>query len=1184
MGQPDILALTVDKNDVLCFGGNTGEIILNPSGGTRPYSFSIDNKITFVNENDLNNLVLEGLIAGAYDVWLRDANGCEIVTPIPIELSQPTEIIISEILVEPATTVGGTNGSIDIDAEGGTGTLSYNWSRAGDATFTNTSQDIVNLSAGVYTVTVTDANNCSNSLDIEVLEPQPMLVDVEVSIPVLCYGDELGELYAVVSGGFPIQSTPSDFEYRWYLIEGVNETLLNTDLTLDRLSDIPAGTYRVVARDNQGTEAEATIVLTQPDELIVTLDDAVNINCHGEFTGSINITVTGGPIDQNTGDYFPYSFRWSKIEDSSFESLVEDPQNLSSGTYELVVIDENLCTTSLSEPVILTQPDAPLEITNITTTNLSGYETGNGSIAIDVSGGTQPYTYQWTNTDDTAFSAATEDIENLSIGNYELSITDALGCSVTLQQEITQPDQLLAQITPLSPDQSIQCYGEETLVPLEVIVTGGVGQYSYQWYEINTPADILYTGPFTETLPAGSYEVLVVDENNNQVIASYEVVEPSELTIEETVTDIVCYNELTGEIDITVTGGVPPYQYNWSNGELTEDLSGLRAGTYIITVIDANLCLTSKEIEVQQPNELLVSINRQYPSSSDATDGRIEAIVSGGVPPYRYDWFDDQGVLLPFTSNILNNVGAEKYGLTIYDSNNCQLILDDIDLYEPPVLEVVIEQRSVISCNGNENTGSLVAIVSGGVPFNSAARYEFQWYNAVTNLPIAGQNQILTGIGAGLYVVEVTDAIGTVVRSDIFSLQEPEILEIALDPDYINCGDSTDWTINSIVTGGTPPYRYRWNTGSTSNNISNVVAGTYELVVIDARGCRAENQITVIAPEPLMSSFSTTIPTCYGGCDGTIDIDVFGGTPPYSYNWSNDMGTEDLIDVCAGEYTVLITDSKGCQRTDTIVINNPDQIIFDLGEDITLCVDQTITIDATINDDMATYLWSSSNGFTSTEPIVELSNIGVYEVQVTDRKGCIVSDAISVDRSTEPINAEFIASTQVFAGEQFVVVNISDPIPDNAVWELPDGAELIFMDNNYAELIINEPGDYDISLWIDRGLCSDVATKRVSVIEREFDNDSDSNPSEEDIAKFEYSIYPNPTPNGQFSVDINLSKILPVSIKIFNMVNNNLVAHDRMEGRNTYVIDYSLSALPSGIYFILIETQGQSQVRKLVIQ
>ena len=101
---------------------------------------------------------------------------------------------------------------------------------------------------------------------------------------------------------------------------------------------------------------------------------------------------------------------------------------------------------------------------------------------------------------------------------------------------------------------------------------------------------------------------------------------------------------------------------------------------------------------------------------------------------------------------------------------------------------------------------------------------------------------------------------------------------------------------------------------------------------------------------------------------------------------------------------------------------------------------------------------------------------------------------------------------------------------------------------------------------------------------REQKNNSDSNPSEEDIAKFEYSIYPNPTPNGQFSVDINLSKILPVSIKIFNMVNNNLVAHDRMEGRNAYVIDYSLSALPSGIYFILIETQGQSQVRKLVIQ
>ncbi|RZS90611.1 T9SS type A sorting domain-containing protein, partial [Aquimarina brevivitae] len=915
-----------------------------------------------------------------------------------------------------------------------------------------------------------------------------------------------------------------------------------------------------------------------------TLASTIDINCYGEATGAIQVNVTGGPIDPNTGTYYPYTYRWSRQDDPSFVADTEDLENLPAGTYELVVIDENLCTTPLSEPVVLTQPEAPLSITNVVATNLTGYQTANGSITLDVEGGTPPYSYQWRNTEDASFSATTQDIENLSIGAYELVVTDAAGCTTNISRQLTQPEELIASIIPLTEAQQIQCYGEQTLVPLQVTVSGGVRGYSYQWYEQNDPESILYTSYITETLMVGTYVVIVTDANGNQAQSSYVVEEPAALEMTESVTDILCYNEPEGAIDITVSGGVPPYQYYWSNGENTEDLDQLRAGDYSITVVDANLCSLTRTITITQQPALFVSIDRQYPSSSSVRDGVIEATVTGGVPPYQYQWFDTQGEPLATTTSILYNVGSEQYGLVVTDTNGCELVIADIDLYEPPALEVSIEAQSVIACNGNTNTGSLRAIVSGGVPFNSSIGYEYQWYDAQTNTPLASQSAQLSGIGVGLYVVAVTDAVGTTVRSAIFSFQEPEALSIAFTTDYINCGDGADWTIEALVTGGTAPYQYRWSTGEITHSLAEVVAGSYQVIVTDARGCSTEGEVAITVPEPLGLSYRTTIPTCYEGCDGQIDIEIQGGAPPYSYQWSTGDTSQDLTNSCAGEYTVVVTDAKGCQLTDTITLANPAPIALELGEDITLCAAQSVTLDATVADGVS-YSWTSTNGFTSTNAVIEVATAGIYEVTVVASNGCSASDTIFIDTTTDAIQADFIASTQVFAGEQFVVVNISEPQPDWVVWELPEAATQVYQDDNYAEMVIHEPGEYEVSLYIESGLCTDIQTKRIVVVEREFDpDDNNSNPDTTPDIKVDYSIYPNPTSDGRFSIDVTLPLVLPVSVKIFTMINNRQVASSREQGRDQYVMDYDLSGLPSGIYFILLETQGHSQVRKLMIE
>ncbi|MEW7290667.1 T9SS type A sorting domain-containing protein [Aquimarina sp. 2304DJ70-9] len=1184
----DPLSLSVSKSNVSCFDGNDGKIILNPQGGTRPYSFSIDNKLNYISENDLTNLTIEGLVDGTYEVWLRDNGNREITIPETITIEEPIKITITQAAaLEHVTTIGGTDGSITIDVMGGTGNKTFLWTKLNDPTFNRTTKDIDNLSFGVYTVVVKDENDCIVDATYEVKEPLPMKVVISETVPILCYDDALGELLATVTGGYPIDSSPSDFEYRWYQIENTIETPINTDLTLDHIENLSAGTYKVVTNDSKGASAEKIFNLLQPDDLVVTLTSApIDVKCRGEATGVIDITVVGGPKDEDTGEYLPYTFSWTKVGDPTFKATTEDLQNITAGTYEVVVIDDNLCTTSLSQAVVIEQPDAILEIYDVNPVNLTGFQTQNGSISLEVRGGTPPYNYSWTDLDNPLYTASNQDINQLSIGRYRLIVTDKNDCTTSITQEITEPNQLIVTIQPISVDNSIQCFGEQTLVPLITNTVGGVGAYTYEWFEESDLNTVIFTTSETTTVNVGTYVVVVTDENGNKDDDTYEVTEPDKLDIGENVTHLLCRGDDNGRIDITVMGGVEPYSFSWSNGETIEDLSSLRAGNYTIIVTDANDCTFEKEIEVEQPPGLFINgdIIRVYPSSNGARDGRITVNIGGGTPPYDYEWRDFNGVVQPSTTNVLDNIGAEKYALTVTDANDCTLEIDDVDLFEPPALEVTIEQVNVISCFGT-STGSLSAIVVGGVPFNSSKQYNYQWFDADTNTITGGDSFLLEGIAAGNYYVVVTDAVSKSVPSEVFDLNQPLALELELSADFINCGDAADWTITPQINGGTAPYRYVWNNGKTSDRLENVVAGTYSLEIIDARGCRASDQITVSPPDALIVRESLNIPTCYGGCDGAIFLETEGGTPPYTYQWSNGSTTKDLNTICSGTYVATITDIKGCQIKKKIVLNDPEEFIVDLGEDITLCKDQTAILDATVDDPNATYLWTTTNGFSSTSSSIEVKDSNVYEVLVIDSKGCEARDNIFVDTTSDVISANFIASTQVFSGEEFVIVDNSDPVPESIDWIFPKEATVTYEDEHYAELIFDIPGEYEITLQTNIGLCSALTTKKVIVLDKEFEGTEGEDGSVEEIQSFiEYKVYPNPNTGGKFKVDVDLSKVQSINLKVFNMINNALIDSRKGEGGKTYSFDYDMSSLASGIYFILLETSSASQVRKLVIE
>ncbi|UZO79831.1 hypothetical protein NBT05_12815 [Aquimarina sp. ERC-38] len=1179
--QPDQLGFTIAGKDVLCYDGSDGEIHINATGGTLPYYYSIDNKQTYTSFNLTADHHLTNLIAGTYEVWLKDANDCEPDSSQTIEINQPGEVRITLDTLFDVTRRGTNDGFIEVSITGVDGPYTVEWTRAEDPSFLETSEDLKDVYFGTYTLSILDQKNCGFTQTYTVREPLPMQVALTIETPVLCYGDQLGELLANVTGGFPIESTPEDFSYQWFQLEGANEIALNTDTSLYTLSNLPAGWYKLIATDAKGVVAENTIEITQPDDLIVTLMDTTNVLCYGEATGSIKILVEGGPKNPQTNTYLPYTYQWTKEEDPGYTATTANLDNITAGTYNLLIFDDNLCTTTLKD-IVIDQPKAPLEVTNVVATNLTGFQTGNGSISMEVIGGTPPYTYQWTNADDASYQASTLNIQNLSIGNYTLVVTDTANCSLTFKQQITEPDKLISTINPLTIAESVQCHGGNTIQPLVTRTTGGFGAYSYAWYEQGDLSTILYTGADTPVVPAGTYKVIVTDENGNIAEDVYRVEEPDALEITEKVTHLKCNNDTDGRIDVTVSGGVAPYTYVWSNGTIQEDLDNLRAGSYTLRIKDANGCILSKVIEVVQPGALFANITRTYPSSKGANDGNIHIEMIGGTPPFTYNWKMSNGSSLTESGNILNNTSAGKYAVTITDVNNCMLVIDDVDLFEPPALEVTVAQNNVISCFGNTTTGSLIAVVEGGVPYNAIKQFEYQWYDATTNVFLGSDAAVLSNISAGDYYVRVTDAVGTSATSKVFTITEPEELVVTIDTDFINCGDQEDWHLIPIVQGGTPPYKYQWNTGDTKVELYNRLAGTYKVDLIDQRGCTATTQVTLVPPPNLQASHTFTIPTCYQGCDASIDLEVIGGTPPYQYNWSNQTKRKNLTEVCVGTYSVTVTDFKGCQMDYTIEIPNQEPIVVDLGEDVTLCKDQFEKLDASIADTKATYQWTATNGFTATTAQIEVDKSGTYTVIATNSNGCTATDTIEIQTTTNEIYTNFIANSQVYVDEVFVLVDISEPNPDTLLWEFPLEADVLYQDNDYAELSFDRPGEYEVSIQTSFGLCTEVHSKTIFVVEKEFGpNTEETNLPEEQI---EFMMYPNPTLDGKFTVAIELPYRQAVSCKMYGIANNTLLAVQKGTDKNKYEFKFDMDHLPSGTYFMLFETSSGSQVHKLILE
>jgi len=683
-----------------------------------------------------------------------------------------------------------------------------------------------------------------------------------------------------------------------------------------------------------------------------------------------------------------------------------------------------------------------------------------------------------------------------------------------------------------------------------------------------------------------------------------------------------CYGGGDGKISIVVRGGAGNYSFEsvkTGSGDTIRISLGtdttyihnfLYSGTYRIDLRDGNNCSDRagiKSILVSQPDDSLhVAYSHPVdPLAYGYTDGYIETILTGGTPnpdkSYTVQWYDPSNILpdalynnSPLSEGYQANIdslGDGYYILKAYDSQyalahpdhrkGCWVESDTFHLIQPPPLVITLRENHFINCHGFDN-GEIAAHAEGGIRLPNGLPYIYEWLieNEGVTQPVQQSDSIAIGLRTGTYRLRITDKNNIHKLSAPFLLVEPDVLESQVTTTPVSCSAGADGTANALVKGGTLPYHYEWSTGdNTSSTVTRLIEGTYFVFVTDIRGCTTTASGKVATPYPLQVDSVLTPPQCFGYHDGAINITVQDGTPPYAFEWSNGELTEDIAGLSEGSYRVVIIDKNNCRSYREYTLEDPEQVIINLGPDRYLCNDQQYTADASIKDGDAQYTWQGPHGFTASTPKVVIDQEGTYTVNATDSHGCNAKDDLSITRIGIDINSEFIVSTQVFAEQEVTLLNISSPAPDSVQWLL-DGQPGIRFDekqSNKAVVVFEADGTYTLYLKTFRQGCEEVSSKTITVVGKSIQEQTTQ--KEPFIERF--TVAPNPSA-GVFTVSVDLLEVSSIRLRLIPLTSNVAVSDRAEQGSDQYELPYTLD-LAAGTYILLLETPKGNSLLKIVI-
>ncbi len=940
---------------------------------------------------------------GIYDVNVEDGKSCG--TTFQVDMSACPLTLIATASPNDVVCNGQTNGSIDVNISGGVVGYTIEWNTIPPSTISTGNQagtgifNIGGLAAGDYSITVTD--NAGNEVIIPsttVDEPGLLGVNLDQTQP-LCNGNATGSITAEVFLDGVLITPDASYSFTWNPSLGTGQTL----------SNISSGAYALTVTDGNGCEATASTTLSQPPAISGTIS-GTNAACIGVNNGTANISASGG-----TGTL---SYSWSSGQNTS--SIT----GLAPGNYEVTVTDANSCTFI---------DDVDIQInTTLTATAIATDITCNGD-----NDGTVTATPTATGTDNGGYTftwnpnvGSTPTISSLTPNTYNVTITDALGCTATANDIVNEPAVLTVGTNVIDESCTTGGDGQVTAVP-----TGGtIGTgYTFLWN----------TGETTQTisnLSANTYTVTVTDSNNCTAIGTGTVMTPQGpvITSFDSIS-VACATDVNGSLTVNASAGSTPINgYTWSNGQTGPTATGLGPGTYTVSITDDGGCITTGSATLSAPPALAENSAPivTFPSCPGDGDATITLDITGGVPPYNYIW--SNGASGPST-NPLTNIIAGTYSVLVIDANLCEFTINDIVVNDPPPINVVFQNVLPVSCNGATCDGTATIIASGGL----STTYTFTWASGETS---TGGSSTAVNLCQGNQSVTVTDGICTqVFQMDADSIPAPPFVGVSdIDVTNATCFGDTDGTVTVTPTGGSGSgYTFNWSNGQTGSTATNLDPNqNYTLVVTDGLGClSAPIDIRVGEPDLLeLIVLDTVDVSCAGLGDGSIQVEPTGGNPgTFTYQWSPNTtdNTSTVTNLEPGIYSVTVTDELGCTATNFAVISEPDPIVFEYTPPIEPACNGFSTVFAfdTVFGGNGPYTYTIDQF--NFQPTTQSAQIfaGTYTIAVTDSTNCTVTEEITINEPPA-INVDLGPDVEIQLGESYEIIPVVTPLGalDSLLW------------------------------------------------------------------------------------------------------------------------------------------------------
>lgn len=789
--------------------------------------------------------------------------------------------------------------------------------------------------------------------------------------------------------------------YAFYYEQYNNTILGKVSLETDTLKVAFPSLFYFYLEDRAGCSFDTSISVNNLGKTLwVSLSIERQISCHNAQDGILRANV-----QKSTGGRLRYSWYKNNVLIAGASGASID--HIGPGKYKVVLTDPMLELSS-SDEITLSEPEPlALDIQKIEHIDCFGQHTG--GIELEGSGGVAPYLYSW---DDGAFGKTRHE---MPAGSYPVKLIDNNSCYITRTFTLNQPEEPFEIVI----DTVIHAYhdADNNYVP-GCILTHAQGGTSPYFPLFSTGNHNL------NRLDSGTYELFrrdakMCEDRKTVKVETYDRMRVDIVAEQQN----LCFGDSMAVCRVRITGGVPPFLILWSTGSREEKIENLSDGTYAVTVTDAAGIVRLSQITLTAPPPLEITaeeirqpsyggcIDNNCPDAEN--DGRILVSVKGGSGTYQFDWTKDGQTFLSATddASVIENLGNGYYTLHVSDAHACVAETGFV-LEKIAPLKAEIEAEKTPGCFGSTD-GVLQGKISGGT-----LPYRLTWEGISDTL------SRLENLQAGMYVLTATDALGIQSRHT-FHLTEPEPLRITTDQmqqasypgseDGIVSPIKADGRIHVSVSGGTPPYRYRWSGADYKDSIGeeagidSLLPGSFRLFLTDHAGCMTDTMFVLPYVAPLIGTISVEKPiSCFGMSDAVLGADITGGTPPYTLQWYKDgdsLGNRiKLMNAGYGNYRLVVSDSLQVHASYSFLLEQPDSLTLRLFPLAGLCHGDSLgkaVAEVRGGTFPYTYDWYlDSELLPCKDSLLTHLETATIGLSVTDRRGCATSDSTSVTAPT----------------------------------------------------------------------------------------------------------------------------------------------------------------------------------------